>query len=153
MIKAIDVSVYQGIIDWDKVKSSGVKFAIIRGGLGDDLKSQDDKYFDRNWSECQRVGIQCTMYFFSYAASKNGDISSEIKHIKRLMTGKKMNCTAPIYIDVENASGLNWRNLSNSQMLDIMKRYKEGLKSIGYNMGIYSSRSAFWNEKMSDHWY
>ena len=153
MIKGIDVSKYQGTIDWDKVKADGVEFAIIRGGLGDDLYKQDDAQFERNWTECQRVGIPCTMYFFSYAAAKGGDITSELAHIRRLMKNKTMNSTAPIYIDVENTSGLNWRSISNGEMLEIMKKYKSGLKKIGYEMGIYSSRSAFWNEKMTDPWY
>lgn len=153
MKKAIDVSAYQGVIDWDAVKRDGVAFAAIRGGLGDDLYSQDDAQFERNWTECQRVGIPCTMYFFSYAAAKDGDITSELAHIRRLMRGKTMNSTAPIYIDVENTKGLDWRALSDAKMLEIMKRYKEGLEKLGFKMGIYSSRSAFWNEKMTDPWY
>lgn len=153
MKKAIDVSKYQGLIDWDAVKADGVEFAVIRGGLGDDLYKQDDEQFERNWTECQRVGIQCTMYFFTYAAAKGGDITGELNHIRRLMKGKKMNCTAPIYIDVENTSGLDWRKISNGEMLEIMKNFKAGLKKLGFDMGIYSSRSAFWNEKMTDPWY
>ena len=149
--KCIDISHYQGNINWDAVKADGVEFVIMRGGLGDDIASQDDKFFERNWSECKRVGIPCTMYLFSYAAAKNGDISSEIAHIKRLMTGKTPD--GPIYIDVENTSGLNWRSISNEFMLDIFKRYKEELNKLGFDMGIYSSRSAFWNEKMGDPWY
>ena len=113
--KAIDISQYQGVIDWDRVKADGVEFVIMRGGLGDNIASQDDKQFERNWAECKRVGIPCTMYLFSYAAAKNGDISSEIAHIKRLMNGKTPD--GPIYIDVENTSGLNWRGISNEFML------------------------------------
>lgn len=150
--KAIDVSVYQGVIDWNKVKADGVEFAIIRGGLGDDIKSQDDRYFERNWVECQRVGIPCTMYLFSYATTM-AHMESEVAHIQRLMAGKTMNCNAPIYIDIENTGGLNWRSITNEAMLNIMKAYKEKLTAIGFKMGIYSSRSAFWNEKMTDPWY
>ncbi|MBP5288880.1 MAG: LysM peptidoglycan-binding domain-containing protein [Clostridia bacterium] len=153
MKKAIDVSSYQGTIDWDAVKADGVEFAVIRGGFGDDLYRQDDGQFERNWAECQRVGIPCTMYFFSYGAAKGGDITGEINHIHRLMRGKRMNCDAPIYIDVENTSGLNWRSISDEALLDMMRRYKAGLEKLGYKMGIYSSRSAFWNEKMTDPWY
>ena len=150
--KAIDVSVYQGNIDWNKVKAAGVEFAIIRGGLGDNIPSQDDKYFEKNWRECQAVGIPCTMYLFSYATTFE-HMASEVEHIKRLMSGKTMNCNAPIYIDIENTSGLNWNSITNAQLLDIMKAYKQKLNEIGFDMGIYSSRSRFWNEKMSDLWY
>lgn len=149
MLKGIDVSHYQGEINWEKVKPH-IDFAILRCGLGDDIKSQDDKYFERNYAECTRLGIPFAAYFFSYAVNK-AKVTTEIAHIKRLLGGKKI--TAPVYIDVENTNGLNWRSVSNSELLEIMKEFKAQLAALGYKMGIYSSRSAFWNEKMSDPWY
>ena len=50
--KGIDVSEWQGKIDWDKVKKAGIKFAIIRVGYGSDYTSQDDSYAKRNMDEC-----------------------------------------------------------------------------------------------------
>lgn len=149
MLKGIDVSHYQGEINWEKAKPQ-IDFAILRIGLGDDIKSQDDKYFERNYSECVRLGIPFAVYFFSYAVNK-AKVTTEIAHIKRLLGGKKI--TAPVYIDIENTNGLNWRSLSNSELLEIMKEFKAQLAALGYKMGIYSSRSAFWNEKMTDLWY
>lgn len=61
--KGIDVSSWQGIIDWDVVKASGIQFAIIRAGYGDETDNQ----FARNIAECNRVGIPCGVYWFSYA--------------------------------------------------------------------------------------
>lgn len=149
MKKGIDVSKYQGNIDWDRVKPQ-IDFAILRCGLGDDISSQDDSCFERNWTECERLGIPHTAYFFSYAVSKN-KVACEVSHIKRLLNGKKV--TAPIYIDIENTKGLDWRTISNEAMLSIMQEFNSQLNALGYKMGIYSSRSAFWNEKMSDPWY
>lgn len=149
MLKGIDVSIYQGNIDWEKVKSQ-IDFAIIRCGLGDDVQSQDDKQFERNYSECIRLGIPFAVYFFSYAINKT-KVATEMAHIRRLLSGKTI--TAPVYIDVENAKGLDWRSISNEDMLAIMKEFNSQLNALGYKMGIYSSRSAFWNEKMSDPWY
>lgn len=149
MLKGIDVSHYQGEINWEKVKPQ-IDFAILRIGLGDDIKSQDDRYFERNYSECTRLGIPFAVYFFSYAVNK-AKVTTEIAHIKRLLNGKKI--SAPVYIDIENTNGLNWRSLSNADMLEIMKEFKAQLAALGYKMGIYSSRSAFWNEKMTDKWY
>ena len=62
--KGIDVSQWQGTIDWDKVKASGVQFAMIRAGWG---QNKIDTQFVRNISECNRVGIPCGIYWFSYA--------------------------------------------------------------------------------------
>lgn len=149
MFKGIDVSVYQGDIDWDRVKPH-IDFAILRIGLGDDIPSQDDAKFERNYAECVRLGIPFAVYFFSYAVNK-AKVQSEIAHIKRLLEGKTIN--APVYIDVENTRGLDWRTISNADMLGIMQEFNAQLNALGYRMGIYSSRSAFWNEKMSDPWY
>lgn len=149
MFKGIDVSVYQGDIDWDRVKPQ-IDFAILRIGLGDDIPSQDDAKFERNYAECVRLGIPFAVYFFSYAVNK-AKVQSEIAHIKRLLEGKTIN--APVYIDVENTRGLDWRTISNADMLGIMQEFNAQLNALCYRMGIYSSRSAFWNEKMSDPWY
>ena len=149
MLKGIDVSHYQGNINWERVKPQ-IDFAILRMGLGDDIPSQDDKQFERNYAECVRLGIPFAVYFFSYAVNK-AKVAKEIAHIKRLLNGKKIN--APVYIDVENTRGLDWRKLSNAELLSIMQEFNAQLNALGYKMGIYSSRSAFWNEKMTDKWY
>ena len=147
--KGIDVSHYQGSINWEKVKPQ-IDFAILRMGLGDDIPSQDDKQFERNYAECVRLGMPFAVYFFSYAVNK-AKVAKEIAHIKRLLNGKKIN--APVYIDVENTRGLDWRKISNAELLGIMQEYNAQLNALSYKMGIYSSRSAFWNEKMTDKWY
>ncbi|MBQ2286131.1 MAG: glycoside hydrolase family 25 protein, partial [Clostridia bacterium] len=145
----IDVSHYQGEIDWERVKPQ-IDFAILRCGLGDDMKSQDDKQFERNYNECMRLNIPVKIYFFTYAVSKD-NIDSEIAHIQRLLAGKTV--TSPVYIDVENTKSLDWRTISNEELLSIMQEFNSRLDALGYKMGIYSSRSAFWNEKMTDGWY
>ena len=147
--KGIDVSHYQGNVNWEKVKPQ-IDFAILRMGLGDDIPSQDDKQFERNYAECVKLGIPFAVYFFSYAVNK-AKVAKEIAHIKRLLNGKKIN--APVYIDIENTNGLNWRTISNADMLGVMQEFNKQLNALGYKMGIYSSRSAFWNEKMTDKWY
>ena len=149
MLKGIDVSHYQGSINWEKVKPQ-IDFAILRMGLGDDITSQDDKQFERNYTECVRLGIPFAVYFFSYAVNK-AKVAKEIAHIKRLLNSKKIN--APVYIDVENTRGLDWRKISNAELLGIMQEFNAQLAALGCKMGIYSSRSAFWNEKMTDKWY
>lgn len=60
----IDVSKHNGTIDWNKVKASGIKFAMIRAGYG---SSHIDEQFKRNVTECNRLKIPCGCYWFSYA--------------------------------------------------------------------------------------
>ena len=67
-IKGIDVSEHNGIIDWEKVKTSGIGFAMIRAGYGRTV----DLRFKHNVSECNRLGIPCGVYWFSYALNADG---------------------------------------------------------------------------------
>lgn len=62
--KGIDVSTFQHTIDWDAVKADGIQFAMIRAGYG---QNNIDAQFVRNISECNRVGMPCGVYWFSYA--------------------------------------------------------------------------------------
>ena len=62
--RGIDVSKHQGVIDWQKVKASGVAFAMIRAGYG---AGTIDTRAHRNFSECNRLGLPCGAYWFSYA--------------------------------------------------------------------------------------
>lgn len=64
MFKGIDVSKHNGSINWDKVKKAGIKFAMIRAGYG---ANNIDEKFKFNISECNRLGIPCGVYWFSYA--------------------------------------------------------------------------------------
>ena len=64
MYRGIDVSRWQGTIDWGKVKKAGIQFAIIRAGHG---QNNIDEQFKRNISECNRLDIPCGVYWFSYA--------------------------------------------------------------------------------------
>ncbi len=66
--KGIDVSEYNGVVDWEKVKASGAGFAMIRAGFGRTL----DRYFQRNVEQCNRVGLPCGVYWFSYALDTAG---------------------------------------------------------------------------------
>lgn len=68
-ITGIDVSQFQGVIDWDALKANGVKFAIIRAGYGGGGR---DSQFTRNWSEAKRVGIIRQAYHFAYPGRSTG---------------------------------------------------------------------------------
>lgn len=64
--KYIDVSNHQGTINWESVKASGIDGVMIRAGYG---KNNIDKQFVRNITECNRLGIPCGVFWFSYAYS------------------------------------------------------------------------------------
>ena len=66
-LTGIDVSVYQGQIDWEKVAGQ-IGFAILRAGYGM-FDFQKDPMFERNYAECKRLGIPVGVYFYSYATT------------------------------------------------------------------------------------
>ena len=102
MIRGVDVSRHQGDIDWNIVKSSGIKFAIIRAGLGSNQVNQDDEKAEINITECERLGIPYGLYIYSYALN-DADGVSEAKHAIRIALGHKP--SLGIYIDMEDADG------------------------------------------------
>ena len=95
--RIIDGSEHQKKIDWEKVKASGkIDGVIFRIGYGDNDVGQDDKYFLRNITECERLGIPYEVYLYSYADT-NAHIQSEIAHIKRLLAGRNVR----VWLDLE----------------------------------------------------
>lgn len=67
MLRGIDVSKHQGLINWNRVKAAGIQFAMIRAGYG---KNNIDTQFVRNITECNRLGIPVGIYWFSYALNE-----------------------------------------------------------------------------------
>ena len=95
--RIFDGSEHQKKIDWEKVKASGkIDGVIFRIGYGDNDVGQDDKYFLRNITECERLGIPYEVYLYSYADT-NAHIQSEIAHIKRLLAGRNVR----VWLDIE----------------------------------------------------
>ena len=83
----IDVSEHQKEINFSALK--GVDGVILRIGFGDNDSTQDDKYFLRNVTECERLGIPYEVYLYSYADTDK-HMHSEIEHIKRLLAGRNV---------------------------------------------------------------
>ena len=136
-MKGIDVSVSQGKIDWEKVKSE-VDFAILRCGYGSDIAEQDDKQWLYNVAECERLGIPWGVYLYSYAMSLD-EADSEAAHVLRLLKGRKP--ALPVYLDMEDADGYKAKRggISRSLATDICVRFCEKIKAAGYIPGVYAN--------------
>lgn len=130
----IDVSEHQGNINWDQVKSTGVEGVIIRCGYGDNIASQDDKYWKRNADECTRLGIPFGVYIYSYATSM-AQAESEAQHALRCVKGYKL--SYPIYLDLEHAG-------TEAGAVERAKRFGDIIEAAGYWCGIYANLS-WWN--------
>ena len=141
--KGIDVSEHQGTIDWQKVKDAGVDFVIIRCGYGDNETNQDDKQWQRNVSECERLGIPYGVYIYSYAMSTTA-ARSEAEHVLRLLAGH--NPSYPVYLDMENEGGsYNQAGLGAKTLGDIAETFCNMITNAGYEVGIYANTNWFTN--------
>ena len=141
--KGIDVSHHQGTIDWQKVKNDGIDFAIIRCGYGGNYTSYDDRQWQRNVSECERLGIPYGVYLYSYSENVE-DAKSEAAHVLRLLKGH--NPTYGVYYDLEDegTTGL----VSNTTIGTIAKTFCDQVSASGYKVGIYASKY-WWQSKLT----
>ena len=134
-IPGIDASHHQKAIDWDAVKNSGkVQFAIVRAGYGR-YDDQVDAQFERNYSECKRLGIPVGAYWYSYATTV-AEVNTEMEVFLRTIKGKQFEY--PVYFDQEYEKDI--LVLTNAQRTAIVKAALEALEAAGYYAGLYCSR-------------
>ena len=131
-ILGVDVSKYQGSIDWAKVKEDGIRFAILRVGSSNNNGVYIDPYFEENYLGCIANGIAVGAYIFTYADTES-EQNEEILKFLPALTGKTFKY--PIFVDVEY-SGL--ATLGASQLSSLIKRYMDILDQKGFTPGWYS---------------
>lgn len=131
--KGLDVSQYQGNIDFAKVKAAGYTFVIIKAGYGR-LASQKDPYFEKNYTNAKAAGLNVGAYWFSYAESP-ADAKNEAKAFIEVIKGKKFEY--PVYYDVEGSVVTFSKDIC-SQIVD---NFCSELQKNGYYVGLYMSRS------------
>lgn len=127
----IDVSSFQGNINWEEVKASGVTGAIVRCGWGQDIASQNDPKFKRNVEECIRLGIPFGVYLYSYAKTTEA-AKGEAGHMMRLMDPYKDKMTFPAFYDLEQAG-------TEKGAVDRARVWADILTRNGYKVGIYAN--------------
>jgi len=139
----IDVSQFQGVIDWDTT-AQYIDFAIIRCGRGSDLTAQDDTKWAVNTAACERLGIPYGVYLYSLART-DADAHSEAAHALRLLDGKHPQL--PVYIDLED-SGIR-DNCTKAEVLRHVTIFCETLQAAGYSVGVYANRY-WWTTTLDD---
>lgn len=139
MKKAIDVSKHQGLIDWLKVKNSGISLAMIRSGYGR-YTSQRDPQFDRNVRECEANGIAWGTYWYSYATSA-AQAQQEARCCLQVINGLKP--TLPVAYDIEYEPGI--LALSNATRTAMVKAFLAEIEAAGYYGILYASKDFIQN--------
>lgn len=153
--KGIDVSKYQGEVDWEKAQAAGIDFAILRCGYGSEWNgegdyAQDDEQWRRNADECTRLGIPFGAYLYSYATTEE-QARLEAEHVARLLglvsppheglgdyTAAPYHLDYPVYYDLEDKA---ITGLYPEEMANLTKVFFDRLHELGYQGedGIYAS--------------
>ncbi len=139
----IDVSGWQGDIDWAKAKADGVEGAIIRLGYGEGNNA--DKKAQRNISECKRLGIPFGIYWYSYAdtpALAKEEGADVVAKLKRFGVNPS-DLAYPVYYDLEKWTWEGHKPPTDPNVYNnIVNNWYSALQSAGYkNLGVYSYTS------------
>ena len=128
----IDVSTYNGNVDWKTVKAEGYTFACIKIIKKDNTK---DPSFDKNWAGCQAAGIDIYgVYNYSYATSVDKAIKDANAVINALGSRKTV-----VWLDVED----NCQKGLKEKLINIILAYKEVIEKSGNKFGIYTGNSFY----------
>lgn len=150
----IDVSKWQGDIDYSKVKEEGIEFVFIKlgGQNGLDGDYYLDPKFERNIEGFQNVGIPVGLYFYSYAKNPTGAKNDALWVINQI---KNRNIDLPIAFDWENWSSFNKFHISFNNLTKSFEMFSKTLKQFGYSSMLYSSKNYLeniWLETSSPIW-
>ena len=140
IFEGVDVSVYQGNIDWNKAKADGIEFAIMRAGYGKYV-SQKDKYFDQNMKNAKAAGLPCGVYWFSYALTPE-DAIKEADACYEVIKNYKLEY--PVSFDMETESQMK---LPKETVAQIIEAFCGRMESYGYYTTLYTYAS-FLNYKV-----
>jgi GH25 family lysozyme M1 (1,4-beta-N-acetylmuramidase) len=153
-LKGIDVSHHQGKIDWEKVKASGIDFAIVRVGYSNRNGNGGlnfDKRYTYNIQQCNRLGIPVGVYIYCYDRNAYAASITARAFVKAI---KKFRIEYPVIYDIEYDN----KDLSKGINTAICNAAMREIESAGYYGMIYASRDFFLNHldmsqlKTTDKW-
>ena len=136
--RGVDVSEYQGDIDWQAVYDSGVRFALLRAGgryYGSGELYSDDKFLE-NLEGARSAGLQVGAYFFSQAISA-AEAREEARYVLQLIGERELDL--PVFFDWERVEDDNARTnaLDNETLTECAVTFCEEIKTAGFEPGVY----------------
>lgn len=143
----IDVSKYNGNIDWNAVKNSGVSFVIIRCGYRGSSTGAliEDPMFRSNIQGASRAGLKVGVYFFTQAVNEVEAVE-EASMVLSLIKG--YNISYPVFLDVESSNGGRGDGINSSARTAVCKAFCQTIQNSGYKAGIYANKE--WLNKFID---
>lgn len=140
MFAAIDVSKWQGAVNWATIKNAGVRHAMIRAGYGNSVR-QTDPQFKRNATQCIALGVDWGVYWYSYATSPE-QARQEARCCLQVIEG--LNPTMPVAYDIEYEPGI--LALDNATRTEMVKAFLEEVEAASYYGILYASRDFIANK-------
>lgn len=144
--RGIDVSKWNGSIDWKAVKNEGIEFAIIRCGYRGSSAGAliEDPTFRTNIKGAQAAGIKVGIYFFTQAVN---EVEAVEEASMAINLAKGYGLSFPIYLDVEGSNGRG-DSISAAQRTANIKAFCGTVQNAGYKAGVYANKTWF-NEKIN----
>lgn len=140
--KVIDVSRWNGAIDFKKVKASGVTGVIIKAGVtgyGAGHSMERDANFETNYKNAKAAGLNVGAYYYSGAMTEDFAVK-EANFFLSLLKGKEFDL--PVYMDVEEThSPTNMPSLGKTKLTSIVYKWCETVEKAGYFTGFYTMKS------------
>ena len=130
VLKGIDVSSWQDIIDWKRVKKAGIDFAILRSSF----YVTKDKTFEYNIAEAQKAGVMVGVYHYCYATTVL-EAREEARYFLSVIEPYELDF--PVIMDFEDPSQ---EHLSKTQLTAIAKAFLDEIKNAGYYAMIYANK-------------
>jgi GH25 family lysozyme M1 (1,4-beta-N-acetylmuramidase)/uncharacterized protein YjdB len=137
----IDVSRWNGTIDWSAVKNSGVNYAIIRCGYRGSSSGAliEDSMFRTNIQGAVNAGIKVGVYFYTQATTE-AEAIEEASFVVSMI--KNYGLSYPVYLDVEKSNGRG-DAISYDMRTTVCKAFCKTITNSGYSAGIYASKTWF----------
>lgn len=132
--KCIDISEWNGDINFNKVRKAGVTCVIIRAGYGKD-PNQEDNEFQKYYKQAKAAGLNVGAYWYSYATSVDA-AKAEVRNCMKTIQGKEFDL--PVFLDVEE---YRQAVLPRRTLTDIISTFCDGVKGYGFDVGMYSAKS------------
>lgn len=138
MLPIMDVSRWQKRIDWDKVKASGLVSGVMLRALGNSAKDKPSKpyidpTFERNYCECQRLGIPCGVYYYCKAVN-TAEADAELALLRKVLTGKTVQL--PVAVDIED--NYVQAPLDKHTLTDIAAHALAAIEQMGFYAMLYT---------------
>lgn len=138
VLRGVDVSGFQGDIDWERVKADGIDFAMVRAG-GRFINSgglYDDSYFQRNVEGALGAGLQVGVYFFSQAVTAAEGLE-EAEYVLSMLEG--CDVTLPMVMDWEYLGGSEARTygVEPAEVTAAVRAFCDHVRAAGYEPMVY----------------